>query len=72
MEKYFWREKNADLQIGKYEVIVPTKKQLFDELIKKLHEKVEMIDVIFDKEKRQQYLQTKGKDTSVNVPESVI
>ena len=72
MEKYFWREKNADSLIGEYEVVVPTNEQLFDELIKKMYEKAEMIDVIFNKEKRLKYLQSKGKVVDDNILEIVI
>ena len=72
MRKYFWREKNSNSQVDKCQVVVPTRAELFDELIKKLYEKIEMIDVIFDKDKRQTYLQAKGKTIDKSIPEIVI
>ena len=52
MKKYFWREKNANNYIGKCNIVVPTSDELFKEIIKKFEEKLEMIDVIFDKIKK--------------------
>ena len=72
MKKYFWREKNAEFQIGKFEVVAPTSEQLFDELVKKIYEKIEMIDVIFDENQRRFYLRKKGKIIDDNIPEIVI
>ena len=45
MEKYFWREKNANKFIEEFTVISPTKQELLDEIVKKFYEKLEMINV---------------------------
>ena len=72
MEKYFWRERNADKFINEFSVIQPTKQELFDEIVKKFYEKLEMINVIFDKTKRKEYLSKKNKTIPENIPEIVI
>ena len=72
LKKYFWREKNANCFIGKCEIIVPTSNKLFEEIIKKFEEKLEMIDVIFDKTKRAEYLSKKNKTIPKENPELVI
>ena len=41
MEKYFWREKNANKFIEEFTVISPTKQELLDEIVKKFYEKLE-------------------------------
>lgn len=61
MQKYFWREKNADKFLGKYEVYSPTKEELERELILKLEQKLNRIDVIFDKNARESYFQNDKK-----------
>lgn len=40
-EKYFWREKNANKCVGKFEVIEPTKQELEKELILKFEQKLD-------------------------------
>lgn len=72
MGKYFWREKNASIFIDKHEIIMPNKKELFVELVEKLEEKLQMINVIFEKEKRQEYLTKKNKTTQKGMSELVI
>ena len=72
LEKYFWREKNANSFGGKCEVIVPTSDELYKEIIKKIEEKLKMIDVIFDKTKRAEYLSKKNKTILKETPELVI
>lgn len=70
--RHFWREKNANIYIGKNEVIVPNKEELFEELVKKFEEKLQMIKVIFNKEKRSEYLEKKNKAIPEGTPEIVI
>ena len=72
MNKYFWREKNADVFKEKNEVYIPTSDELVDELINKFYEKLGMIDVIFVKQERDKYLAKKNKLISENMPELVI
>ena len=72
MNKYFWREKNADVFKEKNEVYIPTLDELVDELINKFYEKLGMIDVIFVKQERDKYLAKKNKLISENMPELVI
>ena len=72
MAKYFWREKNAEFYIDKYEIIVPSKQQLFVEIKNKFEEKLEMSDVIFDTAKRNEYLAKKNKNLPANVSEFAI
>ena len=72
MKKYFWREKNANKFIGEFTVISPTKQELLDEIIKKFYEKLEMINVIFDNTKRNEYLSKKSKTIPEGTPEIVI
>lgn len=72
LKKYFWREKNANNFIGKCNIVVPTSDELFEEIIKKFEEKLEMIDVIFDKTKRNEYLSKKNKTIPKGTPEFVI
>lgn len=72
MVKHFWREKNANIYIGENEVLVPNEQELFEELIKKFEEKLQMVNVIFDKEKRAEYLTRKNKTIPVGTPEIII
>lgn len=73
MEGYkFFRERNADAVRDEYELIVPTSEELEKELKNKLAEKLAMIDVIFDEEKREEYLKKKGKEIPKNVSEVVV
>ena len=72
MNKYFWREKNADVFKEKNEVYIPTSDELVDELINKFYEKLGMIDVIFVKQERDKYVAKKNKLISENMPELVI
>ena len=72
MEKYFWREKNANKFIEEFTVINPTKQELLDEIIKKFYEKLKMINVIFDNAKRNEYLSKKSKTISEGTSEIVI
>lgn len=72
MEKYFWREKNANKFIEEFTVISPTKQELLDEIVKKFYEKLEMINVIFDNTKRNEYLSKKNKAIPEGTPEIVI
>lgn len=57
----FFRERNAESVRDEYDLVVPTKEELEKELKNKLHEKLEMIDVIFDLDARASYLKQKGK-----------
>ena len=57
----FFRERNAESVRNEFDIIVPTKDELEIELKNKLHEKLEMIDVIFDMDARAAYLKAKGK-----------
>jgi len=59
--KKFWREKNANSNIGKAEVVIPNKQELTDSIINKFEEKLLMIDVIFDESARNKYLKEKNK-----------
>ena len=59
MEKYFWREKNANKFIEEFTVINPTKQELLDEIVKKFYEKLEMTNVIFDNAKKMNIYQRK-------------
>lgn len=72
LKKYFWREKNANSFIGKCKIVIPTSDELFEEIIKKFKEKLKMIDVIFDKTKRAEYLSKKNKTIPKEMPELVI
>lgn len=72
LKKQFWREKNANSFIGKCNIIAPTSDELFEEIIKKFEEKLEMIDVIFDKAKRNEYLSKKNNAIPKETPELVI
>ena len=72
MNKYFWREKNADVFKEKNEVYIPTSDELVDELINKFYEKLGMIDVIFVKQARDRYLAKKNKYIPENTPELVV
>lgn len=72
MIKHFWREKNANYYLDKNEVIIPTNEELFEELVKKFVEKLQMINVIFDKEKRNEYLSKKNKSIPEETPEIAI
>ena len=70
--RYFWREKNANYYVGKNKVIVPNKQELFEELVKKFEEKLEMINVIFNQEKRSEYLAKKNKILPEGISEVAI
>ena len=59
MEKYFWREKNANKFIEEFTVINPTKQELLDEIVKKFYEKLEMINVILTMQKEMNVYQRK-------------
>lgn len=74
MEKYFWREKNANFFLGKNEVIEPTKEELERELILKFAQKLDRIDVIFDRNAREDYFinDKKPKPNIENMSESEI
>ena len=72
MIKYFWREKNANIYVGKNEVVDPNKEELFDELVKKNEEKLQMLNVIFDKGKRIEYLTKKSKTIPIGTPEIAV
>ena len=72
LKKHFWREKNANNFIEKCDIVVPTSDELFEEIIKKFEEKLEMIDVIFDKIKRNEYLSKKNRTILKETPELVI
>ena len=63
MKRYFWREKNADLFLGKNEVILPTREELEEELVKKLAQKVERLIMIYNKKARELYF---SKDEKAN------
>lgn len=65
----FWREKNANLFVGEKQIITPTKNELLKCLAAKFEEKIAMIDVIFDKEARQNYLTKKNKTIPQGTPE---
>ena len=67
MEKYFWREKNADKFVGRYEVIVPTKEELEKELILKFEQKLGRIDIIFDKNAREKYYREDKKPKEIKL-----
>lgn len=68
-QRYFWREKNANSFIGKCKVLGLTQSELFEEIIKKFYEKLDMINVIFNKTKREEYLYKKNKIITENTPE---
>lgn len=70
--RWFWREKNANIYIEKNEVVVPNKQELFEELVKKFEEKLQMINIIFNKEKRSEYLAKKNKIIPEGTPEIII
>jgi len=72
MEKYFWREKNANYYLEKCQVLSLSNEELFEEIVKKFEDKLEMINVIFDKEKRNEYLKKKNKSISSETPETII
>lgn len=59
--RYFWREKNAEKCVGKYEVKTPTKKELEKELIAKLEQKIDKIDAVFNKNARIGYYRKQNK-----------
>ncbi len=69
MDDKFFRERNADFCKEEFDIIVPTKEELKFELKKKLFEKLKMIDVVFDAEARQVYLQSKNKEISKDLNE---
>ena len=56
MVKHFWREKNANYYKNTNEVVVPSEQELYEEIKSKFNEKLNMISVIFDKSKREEYL----------------
>ena len=56
----FWKEYNANLFNNKFVVYEPDRNTIFKELVNKCQEKCQMIDVIFNRNKRQQYLENKG------------
>ena len=68
----FFRERNAESVREEYEIIIPSQDELEIELKNKLVEKLEMIDVIFDEQKRAEYLKKKGKEIPKGVSEVVI
>jgi len=72
MEKYFWREKNALCFLNQFKIKTPNKNELVDEIIKKFNEKLEMINVIFNKEKRNDYLKKKNKSIPSETPELLV
>ena len=59
--KYFWREKNAIMCIGKFQVFEPTVQELEKELILKFEQKLNRINIIFDKNARKAYYQQDKK-----------
>lgn len=61
--RYFWREKNADSCKADAQVILPTRDELEEELIKKLEQKLDRITLIFDAAAREKYL-SRGKRSS--------
>ena len=71
MSVYFFREKNADSFIGKDGVTVleVSGDELLRNIKNKLIEKVEMINVIFEKSSRESYLKEKGKVIDMYIPE---
>lgn len=66
-KKYFWREKNADACMGKGKVFEPTREELKAELVAKLRQKLDRVDVIFDKAARKNYWETDEKSKSFNL-----
>ena len=66
----FFRERNAESVRSEYELIVPTREELEVELKNKLIEKLDMIDVIFDEQKRAEYLKKKEGATKVELQEA--
>lgn len=68
----FFRERNAESVREEYDLIIPTRDELEVELKNKLVEKLGMIDVIFDEEKRAEYLKKKGKEIPKGVSEVVV
>ena len=72
MEKYFWREKNANYYLEKCQVLTLSNEELFEEIIKKFEEKLDMINAIFDKEKRNDYLKKKNKSIPSETPELIV
>ena len=72
MKNTFGVKKNANKFIEEFTVINTTKQELLDEIVKKFYEKLEMINVIFDNAKRNEYLSKKSKTISEGTPEIVI
>ena len=72
MVKHFWREKNANYYKNTNEVVVPSEQELYEEIKSKFNEKLNMISVIFDKSKREEYLTKKNKKIPEGTPELVI
>lgn len=72
MNRAFWREKNANYYLEKCQVLSLSNEELFEEIVKKFEDKLEMINVIFDKEKRNEYLKKKNKSISSETPETII
>ena len=68
----FWKEYNANLFNNKFVVYEPDRNTIFKELVNKCQEKCQMIDVIFNRNKRQQYLENKGKSIPCGTPELVV
>lgn len=61
MERYFWREKNALKFKDILRVWDPSKEELECELSLKLLQKLEKIDIIFDKQKRLEFVASSRK-----------
>ncbi len=72
MEKFFWRENNANIYKGKCDIISPTPEELFDEIRNKFYEKLKMILVIFNQNERIAYLEKKGKSIPAGTPELIV
>ncbi len=72
MEIKFFRKQNA-LSIKNVKTIIPTNKELIENLIKKLAEKVHQIEVIYTKNLRDEYLKKKNKyEESLQLSEATI
>lgn len=65
--KYFWREKNAMGCAGKGEILNPTKEELEKELVSKLWQKLDRIEIIFDKNARKQYWEQDEKPKKIKL-----
>ena len=65
--RYFWREKNALSCIGKGKIINPTKEELGEELILKLWQKLDRVEIIYNKDARRKYWEQDEKPKKIKL-----